>query len=348
MTKLVFVADFFTTEDAKNDPEVMAILNSLGDDIEITWVDDGNFQNAEVPMSLTRKYEKEGIEDVAPDPALLAALADADILLVHWSAVNKKVIDAGPNLKFIGAFRSGFENVDVDYAKSRGIVVKNCPGRLSESVADLTLALLLDLNKGMQRRSLNATHGEWVKSMAGFENRIFRPLCMLTAGLVGFGAIAQSVARRFKACGLKVQAYDPFTPDEVFEAAGVQRVDLDTLLETSDIVSLHARVTDDTRGMIDAAAFRKMPKESVLINTARADLVDEPAMIKALEDQEIFGAGLDVYSSEPLDKNSPLLSMENVVLTPHMGGAFPGLLPLSVSMVAGELKKYLDEERAAA
>jgi len=341
MLKVLLLADFFPVEYVLKDPELQEILASIGDDVSVEVLPDPLIQNAQNPMAVIRGYEKQGIAGVEPDPAILAALADKDVLLVHWSPVNKKVIDAGHNLKFIGSLRSGIENVDKAYAESKGITVRNCPGRLANSVADLALALILEANKALSKRNLAALKGDWPSSK-DFQTRTYRPMCMLTAGLVGFGAIAQKVAERLKGFGTKVQAYDPFAPQEAFDRLGVKRLELDELLKTSDIISLHARVTEETKGMIGREQFALMQKHCIFVNTARADLVDEPAMIDALRNRQIACAGLDVYAQEPLPKDSPLLALDNVVLTPHIGGAFPGMVPLSLSMIVETLKEYLN------
>lgn len=345
MLKALLLADFFPAEYVEKDPEIQEILASIGEDVRVEVLPDPLIQKAASPMAVIRGYEKQGIEDVEPDPAILAALADKDILLVHWSPVNKKVIDAGPNLKFIGSLRSGFENIDRAYAEGKGITVKNCPGRLANSVADLTLALMLEANKALSKRNLAALKGEWPNAK-DFQTRTYRPMCMLTAGLVGFGAIGEKVAERLKGFGAKIQAYDPYTPQEVFDKLGIRRLELDELLKTSDIISLHARVTEQTKGMIGKEQFAMMQKHCIFVNTARADLVDEPAMIDALRTGQIACAGLDVYAQEPLPENSPLLGLENVVLTPHIGGAFPGMMQLSLSMIVNTLKEFFDSAKA--
>lgn len=340
MSKLVLLADFFPKEYVTMDPEAAGMLAELGEDIQTVVVDDPMIRKAKKPMSVIRDFETKGIGDVVPDEAVLEAVADADYLLVHWSAVNRAVIDAAPKLKFIGSLRSGWENVDRAYAESRGITVRNCPGRLADSVADLTVAFMLERNKALLRRDLVSGGGAWPSSGL-YQGHVHRPLCMLTVGLVGYGYIAQTVARRLHGFGCQIQAFDPYTPDAAFEQYGVKRVDLDTLLATSDIVSLHARVTEATKGMIGREQLARMKKESIFINTARADLVDEEALIETLREGRIQYAAMDVFAKEPIPEDYALLKLDNVLLTPHIGGNFPGMVQLSLRKILEALKAYL-------
>ena len=340
MTKVLFVLDFYPVAYFESDPEIQEILATLPSDVEIEYTEDLTLQSLSNPMEYISRTEKTGAEWVEPAPEMLEKFADKDVIIVHWSPFNSKMIDAAKNVKFIGSMRSGWENVSKDYAESKGIVVKNCPGRLADSVSDLTMALTLSLNKGLLKRNLMASGGNWL--VAYGQEKTFRPLSMLKVGLVGFGIIGQKVAQRFQACGSTVQAYDPFVDDASFAALGVEKVDLDTLCRTSDIISMHARLSDDTRGLIGAAEFAKMQPHCFFINTARAGLADEQALIEALQNKQILGAGLDVYSEEPLDLESPLLQMDNVTLTPHMGGAFPGVIQLSLGLIIDTLKQYLE------
>ena len=341
MKNLLFLADFFPTKYVEKDPEIQEILAKLPD-VSIKVMGDPMFQNTDDKMAIIREFEKNGIQNVEPAEEILDALAETEILLIHWSAVNRKVIDAAPKLKMIASLRSGLENIDTAYAASKGIKVINCPGRLADSVADLTVSMILAWNKGLFKRDLRTLKGNWSASRTqNFQSRAFRPMCLLKVGLVGFGAIAQTVARRLSGFDCTIQAYDPFTPQEIFDKYHVNRVELDELLATSDYISVHVRVTEETKGMIGKTQFEKMNPGCIFINTARADIVDEAAMVEALQSGAILGAGLDVFSQEPLPEDHPLLKLENVIMTPHVGGVFPGTLPLSLSKVINGLQDFL-------
>ena len=341
--KALIIVDVCTVQEFLENESIKDTLSRLGDDVEVEVIQDEFMPQFASPLEYIGRVEKEGPEWVPVSDHLLKKLADVEILLVHWAAVNSKMIDAGKKLKFIGAMRSGFEHINVEYAQSKGITVRNCPGRLANSVADLTLALILSENKGLLRRNLRATKGKFV-SQDKYYDAGNRPLCMQKVGLVGFGIIAQAVAQRLKACGSTVIAYDPFCPDNVFEEQGVMRVQMDKLLAESDIVSMHVRLSEETRHMFGRKEFPKMKPTAIFINTARAGLVDEDALIDALREGEIRGAGLDVFSKEPIEEGHPFLTMDNVTATPHCGGVFYGMFELSVSMMIDILTKYLRGE----
>jgi D-3-phosphoglycerate dehydrogenase len=342
MEKVLFILDYLPEEFVTEDPEMCRILKSLGDDVEIKFYQDMTMFELDNPMAYIGKVEEEGVEWVEPAEELLELLKDTDAVLLQWSPFNSKMVDAAPNLKFIGSMRSGFDNISAKYAEDKGIVVRNCPGRLANAVADHTIALILSENRGLLRINLRGTNGEWTTDMS--DDPFKRPLCMQTAGLVGFGIIAQETAKRLQGFGTKVIAYDPWVSDEVFEQAGVEKVDLETLLKESDIVSIHARLTDETRNLIGEEQLAMMKPGAMFINTARAGLVDEKALIRALKEERIAAAGLDVYSEEPFPEDFPLLTMDNVTLTPHSAGSFAGNMQLSLSMIVNTFKKFLAGE----
>ena len=240
-----------------------------------------------------------------------------------------------------GIFDIMIENAE--YAAQKGITVRSCPGRLANSVADLTLAFMLCETRGITRRNLRLGRRELLEQDV-YDDASSRPLCMLRVGLIGFGLIAREVAKRVQACGSEVLAYDPYCPDTTFAACGVRRAELDEVLRESDIISIHVRLDASTQGMIGRAEFEKMKPNAIFINTARAGLVDEDALIWALESKKIRGAGLDVFAQEPPAADHPLLQMDNVTATPHIGGVFNGMLILSLQKSIDTLLAYLQEE----
>lgn len=339
--KVLIVLDSSRVEEFSNEPEIREILAALGPDMEIKFIQDTLME--EDAYGYVERMEKEGSEWIEPQKEVMEELPSADILLVHWHCVNKKMIDTAKKLKFIGVMRSGLEHINVGYAQEKGIVVKNNPGRLANSVADLCLAFMINETRGITRRNLRTSTIDSEEDK--YDDASSRPMCMLKVGLVGFGMIAREVAKRVQACGSKVFAYDPFCENEAFETLGVTRLCLEELLARCDIISLHVRLTEETKGMIGKEQFKKMKPNAIFINTARAGLVDEDALIWALENQKIRGAGLDVFAEEPPTENNPLIHMDNVTATPHIGGVFNGMLTLSLDMIIKTLKQYLEEEK---
>lgn len=340
--KVLIVLDSSPVEEFKRETQVQEILATLGPEAEITFIQDTLMD--EDDYGYVERMEKEGPEWIEPQKEVMEVLPETEILLVHWHCVNKKMIDAGKNLKFIGVMRSGLEHINVEYAEKKGIVVKNNPGRLANSVADLALAFMLDETRGITRRNLRLGNRELIENDK-YDDFSSRPMCMLKVGLVGFGMIAREVTKRVQACGSKVYSYDPFCKDEVFEAMHVERATLDELLEKCDIISMHVRLTKDTKNLIGKEQFEKMKSNAIFVNTARAGLVDEEALIWALKEKKIRGAGLDVFVEEPPRADHPLLQMDNVTATPHIGGVFNGMLTLSLDMIVKTLKEYLEEQK---
>ena len=297
-------------------------------------------------MRILIVLDSERVEEFKDLPEVrrtLEKLPEADILLVHWHCVNRAMLDAAKKLRYIGVMRSGLEHINTDYAAQKGITVRSCPGRLANSVADLTLAFMLCETRGITRRNLRLGRRELLEQDV-YDDASSRPLCMLRVGLIGFGLIAREVAKRVQACGSEVLAYDPYCPDTTFAACGVHRAALDEVLRESDIISIHVRLDASTQGMIGRAEFEKMKPNAIFINTARAGLVDEDALVWALESKKIRGAGLDVFAQEPPAADHPLLRMENVTSTPHIGGVFNGMLILSLQKSIDTLLAYLQEE----
>lgn len=235
---------------------------------------------------------------------------DADAIICGAESFDSEMIEAAPaTLKVLSHYGVGVDSIDVPAAKRRGIVVCNTPGANSTSVAEMAMGLILSLAKQIPLHDEHTRLGEW-KRFPSIE------LEGKTIGLVGFGAIGQAVAKRAHAFGMNIIAYDPYFHDEIAQTYCVQRVGLNRLLETSDIVSLHAPCIDETYRMINTESLALMKKSAFLINVARGDLVDEVALYDALKHGQIAGAGLDVYSREPARENK-LFELDRVVCTPH-------------------------------
>jgi glyoxylate reductase len=274
-----------------------------------------------LPASVLAKLEAAGDVDLyAGDVAISAAdlrarIADKDALVcLLTDAIDRAAIDAAPGLKIIANVAVGYNNIDVAYARSRGVEVTNTPDVLTESVADLTWAMILAITRRLSEGERLLRRGAWkgwaLDFMLGMDLRGKQ------LGLVGLGRIGRAVAARAPAFGMRV-AYasrrDATLPD-------AEALSLDRLLNTSDVVSLHVPLTPETRHLIDKKAITRMKRSAYLINTARGPVVDEAALAWALQQHLLAGAALDVYENEPAI-HPDLLRLENVLLVPHLGSA---------------------------
>jgi D-3-phosphoglycerate dehydrogenase len=254
--------------------------------------------------------------DHAPtEEELLARIGDADALISGTEPVTARVIAAAPHLKMIAKHGVGYENIDIEAAQARGIPVAIAGGAIADSVADMTMALLLALARQIPQGCASVRSGEW-KRFVGPELR------GKTLGIVGLGQIGKAVCRRAKGFGMRVVAHDLHIEAAFAASWGVEFLSLDDLLAQADFVSLHAPVTPKTRRMINAAQLARMKPTAYLINTARGELVDEMALYTALKAGAIAGAATDVFTKEPPGKH-PLLTLDNFIATPHSAGQTP-------------------------
>jgi glyoxylate reductase len=252
-------------------------------------------------------------EAAIPPDELRARIADKDALVcLLTDAVDRAVIDAAPNLKAIANVAVGYNNIDIPYARSRGIVVTNTPDVLTESVADFTWALILGITRRLSEGERLVRRGEW-KGWA-LDLLLGTELRGKQLGLIGVGRIGRAVAARAGAFGMRVA----YTSRKEIDVPGAEAMQLDRLLLTSDIVSLHVPLTPETTHLIDKRALTRMKRSAYLINTARGPVVDEAALAWALQHHLLAGAALDVYEKEPA-VHPDLLGLENVLLVPHLG-----------------------------
>jgi D-3-phosphoglycerate dehydrogenase / 2-oxoglutarate reductase len=244
---------------------------------------------------------------------ILAVARDADAILVTYAKLSGDLLRQLTKCKAIGRFGLGVDNIDLPAAKACGIAVNYVPDYCLREVSDQAMALLLALARKVTLANKLVQSGRWevppLVPLRRLEGQVL--------GLVGFGNIPRALAPKAKAFGLKVLTHDPYVARDVLDAAGVEGVSFDELLARSDFVSVHAPLLPATRGLMNAAAFAKMKKGAYLINTARGPLVDEPALIAALDSGQLGGAALDVVTTEPLAKDSALIGRDNVILTPH-------------------------------
>lgn len=344
MTKIVFVSEGFITKedvDARKIPEMIEAFKEY-DDIEYKFVEDraaldgvgGNQREANL------KLEKEGPNWVEHTPEFLDSIKDADIIIMHYSGASKKFFEAAKNLKLLCVMRSGVENVDMEAAKEYGVTVCASLGRAAEPVADFAVTLMLALMRRLPYNNM-APKNKWVEAKMGTEGMMKNS----TVSLLGFGAIAQKVALRLKGFGCTIISYDPWANKAKADEMGVELVDtLDELFQRADFLSLHARLTDENHGLVSEKYLKMMKPTAYLVNTARAGLIDEEALIKALEEHTIGGAGIDVFSSEPLPEGHPFMNLDNIIATPHVAGNGGDWILRSIESPLHEIAHYFKKE----
>ena len=241
----------------------------------------------------------------------------AEALVVGMAPIDSKVIEQLTRCKVILRMGVGYDNVDVDAATSKGIMVVNVPDFCTEEVSDHAIALILMLSRRLLIGKKAVEDGKWGPRAIPFEG--FKRVNEETVGLYGFGRIARGVAAKAGALKMKCLAYDPFISAEAMAKEGVEKVDEKELLAQADYVSLHSPLTKETENAFGIEQFRAMKKTAWIINTSRGPVIRETDLAKALDEKLIAGAALDVLAREPPEKNHPLLNRENVIITPHMG-----------------------------
>ena len=255
---------------------------------------------------------------VASEGEIIEAVKNATVILNDHSPVNRAMVDQLENCKLIIRYGHGYDTVDVDACTEAGIIVPNIAGSTSEEVSNHALTLLLASARELKRLDLATTSGRWGEV---YSRSILNHIYGETVGIVGFGWIGRAMARKCKALGMTVLVNDPYVGDHLAVEYQVDFVPKYELLERSDYVSLHVPHLDSTHHFIDSAALDLMKHTAYLVNTSRGPVVDEQALIAALKAGKIAGAGIDVYEQEPLSVDNPLLSMENVICTPHVAGS---------------------------
>jgi len=275
--------------------------------------------------------------DDAQEVERIMASEPVDAVISRTVALSAQAIASCPTLKVISKHGVGVSNIDVQAATQRGIPVYVTPGANAQSVAEMTLGLMFAAARRIGWMDAELHGGRWSRAQDGVE------LCGKTLGLVGFGQIGQRVARVCLALGMRVVAFDPALTGRQTPVEGVELVSsVADLLPQADVLSLHVPLNPHTRNMLGAEQFSLMPKGAILVNTARGEVVDEAALVAALQDGRLFAAGLDTMAIEPLPADSPLAALKNVVLTPHVGGSTPAALAAMASGAARNVMGWLD------
>jgi D-3-phosphoglycerate dehydrogenase len=269
-----------------------------------------------------------------------------DIVVVEGDEIKEEVIQ-GSDLKLIACVRGGPNNISIEAATQKGIPVISAPGRNTRAVAELTISLVLSQARRLTKADRLLVRDEYMvddfgdfgalyTSTTGFE------LKGKTVGIIGLGMIGFEVAKLLRVFDVNILVFDPYVAEERLDEADAIKAELDTLLQESDIVTIHVPATEETRGLLNAEKLGLMKSTAILINTSRASVTDESALFEALKAGKIAGAGLDVFSMEPVDCDNIFLELDNVTVTPHIGGNTRETIERQSEMLTKDIKAFLD------
>jgi len=295
-----------------------------------------------IEKDIIREIDAEFItDDGKNENSYKQLISEADAIIPGSFNITEAVLAEAGKCKIVAKAAVGYDNIDVNAATKKGIIVTNVAAAdfCMEEVADQTLALILGVERRVVFLHEKVAKGNWLEGRAQM-----KPMFDLkgqTLGLVAFGAIPRAVAERARPFGFKIIASDPFVSAEDASKLGVEMVDFDTLLRTSDVISIHAPLMKSTYHMFDETAFSKMKKTAYLINAARGGLIDQKALCNALKSGKILAAGLDVLEKEPPDPDDPILTLDNVIISPHSAGYAEGSYERARSWSAKEVVTVL-------
>jgi len=284
-----------------------------------------------------RNVEHYGPEAEPTPEHLENLIKDIDILAIHQCPVPKKILDMANNLKVIISARGGVENIDMQTANKKNILVISTPNHNSEATAEYAIGLMLAETRNIARSYHALKLGEWREH---YPNTEYIPeLNSMKIGLLGFGNVARLVAQKLHSFRSKILVHDPFVPIEIIKMNNCISVDFDTLFKESDIISVHVRASRQTERLVGEKEFKMMKKSSYFINTGRASIIDMSSLYKALKEHWISGAAIDVYITEPVPQDEPLLTLDNVTFTNHRAGDTLDSYIKAPEIMANELLK---------
>lgn len=315
-----------------------AIATTLGGDFGPVRSVDWAGETMEEQHAEQQVMEWDGPEAVRTPTEIVEAVGDAEIIATHFAPISAAVLEAGEHLRAVVVARAGVENVNLDAATRRDVAVVNIQGRNANAVAEQVVGLMLSETRDLARNDAAIRAGGWSSKPA---SSVFE-IATRTVGLIGFGHVGRMLARRLSGFEVTILVYDPYVDAATITAHGGQKVDdFDRIFRESDIVSLHARLTDETHRFIGREHFELMAPTAYFINAARSRMVDYAALHDALAGGQIAGAALDVHEDEPLPADSPWRRLPNVTLTPHTAGATPEVWTNSAQLVADAIRELV-------
>lgn len=310
--------------------------------MKIVVLDSHAVLSGDMNLDRLKEFGEVIIYDRTPAELTAQRIGDAELILTNKTVIDRAVMEACPNLKYIGLFATGYNVIDIAAAKEKGIVVCNAPAYSTAGVAQLAIAFMLHFYSMADEHNRRVHNGEWQQSADFcFYNRQICELGGKTLGLIGFGNIARQVARIALAFDMEVLVYNRTVyPDA--ENEHLHFVSLSELYRNSDVISIHCPLFEETKGMINKAAIEQMKPNAIIINTARGPIINEQDLADALNAGRIQGAGVDVVSVEPIRADNPLLTAKNCVITPHIGWAGRESRERLLDIVYDNIKGYVD------
>lgn len=333
--KIVIVGDLIVSSDIMKEAVEQLKTNEENEIVCIHWYakDRKEFQKKALNLELHGPKA-----EVVPEE-VYTQIKNADILLVHFCPVPSEVIEAAEKLKLIGTCRGGMEHIDVACATRKNIPVIHCI-RNAEATSDFAIGLMYAETRNIARSFAALKQGEWRKEY--INSSYTTTFSEMTLGIIGLGHIGKLVAKKAIGLGMRVIAHDPYISEETLKEKGldVTLLDKEEVFKTADIISLHLRATPETENSIDKVLLGCMKPTAYLINTSRAKVIVKEDLVHALQTRSIGGAALDVYWQEPLEKNDPLLKLDNITLTPHNAGNVVDALPKSPKLLVTTINDF--------
>ncbi len=329
--KILTITDLFIKKEVIED----TLRKKLG---HIKNLEIENF-SVDFPITPLQYSDGEVTEFVGNEEDIINRISDVDHLVVHTSPVTKRVLEHGNKLKSISVTRGGAVNVNIEAATKLHIPVFNTPGRNCTAVAEFTVGLFIAEIRNIARSFETIRQGKWIEDYYIYDKSEFE-LSSKTIGLMGYGNIGAKVCEYLRGFGCDILVYDPYVKE--VKSPNAKLVDLNTLLSSSDIVSLHMRVTPETTGMVNMDMLRKMKSTAILVNTARGPLVNYEDLYLALKQGIIARAALDTFEVEPIEPDNPILKLDNVTLTNHIAGASRNAAHISADIMAEDLKAFIE------